>query len=340
MPASLSDVARLVQVSISTVSRALHRPEMVDADTRARVQAAVDALGYVPQGVGRALVSRQTHTVGAVIAQIGASAFAKTIEALRGRLGQAGYTLLLAQPQQADPAHNDPLRALIGRGIDAAVLLGGPCPDAWRDLVRKSRMPLVTIWADAASAQDGDVGFDNYQAGRQAAEHLLSLGHRDFAMISGVRQHNERAARRYLGVLETVAAAGGRLAREHVIETEYGFANGHAAAGRLLARGGRFSAIVCGNDYLAIGVLAALREQGIQVPGDVSVIGFNDTEFSPFACPPLTTVALPSADIGQRAAEALLHALEHHGKVPAPIMLPTGLVARASTGRYGAPTGL
>ena len=154
MPASLHDVAKLVGVSISTVSRALHRPDMVDAATRERVQAGVDALGYVPQGAGRALVSRQTRTVGAVIPQIGASTFIRTIEALRQRLGDAGYTLLLAQPMQEQAgADTAPLRALIERGVDAAVLLGGPCPPRWKELVQKSHVPLVTIWADAAGAQ-------------------------------------------------------------------------------------------------------------------------------------------------------------------------------------------
>src|SRR5690606_4808010 len=98
MAASLQDVARMIGVSISTVSRALHRPEMVDAQTRERINVAVAALGYVPQGVGRALVSRRTHSIGAVVPRIGVSVFGQTIEALRRGLGESNYTLLLAQP--------------------------------------------------------------------------------------------------------------------------------------------------------------------------------------------------------------------------------------------------
>jgi len=330
MPASLHDVARMVGVSISTVSRALHRPHMVDAATRERVQAAVDALAYVPQGVGRALVSRQTRTVGAVIPQIGVSAFAQTVEALRARLGERGYTLLLAQPPHARQSDVDPLRALIERGVDGAVLLGGGRPDSWTELIRKSRLPAVTIWEDAALAQPGDVGFDNYGAGRIAAAHLLELGHRDFAMISGTLAGNRRARQRYLGVLETIAAAGGRLPRDYVVETEYGFATGHAAARSLLAGGARFTALVCGNDYLAIGAMSALREHGVSIPGEISVVGFNDSEFSAYAAPPLTTVAFPSPEIGVAAADMLLARMDG-GQAPDPVMLATRLVVREST---------
>lgn len=333
MAASLQDVARMVGVSISTVSRALHHPDMVDAETRKRIDAAVVALGYVPQGAGRALVSRRTRSIGAVVPRIGVSAFAQTVEALRHHLGAYNYTLLLAQPSIDEQTQIGPLRTLIGRGVDAIVLLDSDYPPSWQDLIKKNGLPAATIWSDASNAQPGAVGFDNYAAGRQAAEHLLELGHHEFAMISGRLQLNQRARRRYLGVLETIAAAGGRLPREHIVEADYSFDEGYHAARALLARRSGFSVLVCGNDYLAVGAMAALREQGLAIPADVSVMGFNDSEFSAYTAPPLTTVRFPSVEIGAAAAGLLLQAIEAGGPPPAAQLLPTSLVVRASTAR-------
>ncbi len=331
MAASLQDVARMVGVSISTVSRALHRPEMVDAGTRERVNAAVTTLGYVPQGVGRALVSRRTGTVGAVIPRVGASAFAQTVEALRQGLREANYTLLLAQPPLEESGDPGPLRSLIERGVDGIVLLGNDCPPLWLDLILKNGLPVATIWADAGHALPGSIGFDNYLAGQQAADHLLALGHRDFAFISGHLAVNQRARQRYQGLLETIAAGGGRLPRQLIVETDYAFDQGYQAVGKLLEERESFTALVCGNDYLALGAMAGLREAGVRIPDEVSVIGFNDSEFAPFVNPPLTTIRFPSVEIGALAARTLLEAIKTRKSMPAPQILSTLLVERAST---------
>ncbi|MCC2595868.1 LacI family DNA-binding transcriptional regulator [Pusillimonas sp. MFBS29] len=332
MAASLQDVARMVGVSISTVSRALHRPEMVDAATRERINVAVAALGYVPQGVGRALVSRRTRSIGAVVPSIGVSAFGQTIEALRQGLGMANYTLLLAQPSIKEQADLSPLRTLIERGVDGIVLLGNDCPPPWIDLITKNDLPFATIWADSGNALAGAIGFDNYVAGRKAAEHLLDLGHREFAFISGHLAFNQRARQRYQGLLETIAAGGGRLSRDLIAETDYGFAEGYQATKELLGKRLKFSALICGNDYLALGATACLREHGLSIPNEVSVIGFNDSQFSAFVDPPLTTIHFPSVEIGMLAAKTLLAAIDSTEPMPPPQMLPTFLVKRSSTG--------
>lgn len=331
MAASLRDVANMVGVSISTVSRALHRPEMVDAKTRARIELAVNALGYVPQGVGRALVSRRTGTIGAVVPRVGVSAFSQTLEALRHALGQENYTLLLAQPGLGEDADIRPLRTLLERGVDGVVLLGNDSPASWHDLATKNKLPVALIWADASNAPAGSVGFDNYQAGKQAADHLLELGHREFAYISGHLAPNQRARQRYLGLLETIAAGHGSLSRELIIETDYGFSEGYQAAQNLLTRKHRFTALICGNDYLALGAIAGLRDKGLRVPDDISVVGFNNSEFAPFVDPPLTTIHFPSVDIGLQAAQTILRGLEANGVMPEATILPTHLVARQST---------
>lgn len=332
MPASLFDVAQAVGVSISTVSRALNHPNMVDEKTRLRIQSAVKMMGYVPQGAGRTLVSKETFTIGAVISQIGASAFAKTIEVLRTQLGKAGYTLLLAQPTEGNISSIGPLRVLIERGVDAVVLLGGGGKylDDWKSLLEKNNIPLVNIWADTSEGNSGDIGFDNYLAGQTAVNHLLSLGHLKFALISGTLEGNQRASRRYLGILETIASNGGQLMRSNIKEADYTFQAGYDATLELLNPYSEFTALVCGNDYLALGAITALRERGLKVPESISVIGFNNSDFSPFINPPLTTVSFPSAEIGMHAAEVLVNLSRKKITITKPITLPTQLIIRES----------
>src|SRR5690625_3571047 len=167
MAASLRDVANMVGVSISTVSRALHRPEMVDAKTRERINLAVAALGYVPQGVGRALVSRRTNTIGAVVPRIGISAFSQTLESLRHALGQENYTLLLAQPHVDEGTDARPIRTLLERGVDGAVLLGNDCPPSWADLAAENNVPVALICADSSNAPARGVDCVDEQAAEQ-----------------------------------------------------------------------------------------------------------------------------------------------------------------------------
>jgi LacI family transcriptional regulator len=333
MPASLFDVAQAVGVSISTVSRALNHPQMVDEKTRLRIQSAVEMMGYVPQGAGRALVSRETCTIGAIISQIGVSAFAKTIEALRTQLSKAGYTLLLAQPTEGNNSSIEPLRVLIERGVDAVVLLGGGGGqhlDDWKNLLEKNNIPHVNIWADASEGNLGDIGLDNYLAGQTAVNYLLSLGHLKFALISGVLGGNQRASRRYLGILETIASNGGQLMRNNIKEADYTFQAGYDATLELLNSPPSFTALICGNDYLALGAIAALRERGLAVPKSISVIGFNNSDFSPFINPPLTTVSFPSVEIGIQAAELLINLSREKNVIPKPLMIPTQLIIRQS----------
>jgi LacI family transcriptional regulator len=221
---------------------------------------------------------------------------------------------------------------LIERGVDAVVLLGGGGKylDDWKYLLEKNNIPLVNIWADTSEGNSGDIGFDNYLAGQTAVNHLLSLGHLKFALISGALDGNQRASRRYLGILETIANNGGQLMRNNIKEADYTFQAGYDATLELLNSRPDFTALICGNDYLALGAITALRERGLEVPKSISVIGFNNSDFSPFINPPLTTVSFPSAEIGMHAAEVLVNLSRKEITVPKSLTLPTKLIIRES----------
>lgn len=327
--ARLADVARLAKVSTATVSRALTLPHKVKAHTLERVQQAARTLGYVAHGAARALASRRTHTIGAVVPTLDNAIFANTIHALQRTLDAAGYVLLLASHEFDADIEARVTRTLIERGVDGLVLLGTTHhPDIYR-MIEAHDVPYVLTWAFDESGNHPCVGFDNRAAAVRIANYLLDLGHRRFAMISGITVHNERAQERLAGVREALAARGISPPPQCVVEKPYTHSGGREGLREVLAGSEPPTAVICGNDVLAIGAIAECHVQGLTVPGDVSVTGFDDMEIASLMKPALTTMRFPTADLGAYAANHLLLRLE--GKaVDLRCKLPTELVVRES----------
>ena len=328
--AKLADVARLARVSTATVSRALTLPEKVKPATAARIRQAVQALGYVAHGAARALASRRTLTVGAVIPTLANAIFASTTHALQKALDVAGYTLVLASHEFDAEMEARVTRALIERGVDGLVLLGTTHHPSVFHMLDTHQIPYVLTWALDPSGRHPCVGFDNRVSAVRITQHLLDLGHREFAMISGVTAGNERAAERLEGVREALGRAGIALAPGRVVEKPYTLAAGREGLREVLRAAPRPSAVVCGNDVLAIGALAECQAQGISVPRDLSVTGFDDLEMAAVVTPALTTVHFPTAELGTYAAQHLLARIAGR-PFETRTELPVELVVRAST---------
>lgn len=328
--AKLADVARLARVSTATVSRTLTQPDKVKPATAARIRQAVQALGYVTHGAARALASRRTQTIGAVIPTLDNAIFANTAHALQKTLDDAGYTLLLACHDFDADVEARVTRALIERGVDGLVLLGVTHHPSVLRMIDTQQMPYVLTWALDASGRHPCVGFDNRAAAVRIARHLLDLGHREFAMISGVLAGNERAAERLEGVRDALSGRGITLAPGRVLQKPYTFSAGRDGVRELLRGAQPPTAIICGNDVLAIGALAECQSMGVAVPRQVSVTGFDDLEIAAVVTPALTTVHFPTAELGAYAAR---HLLARIGGKPFEMRteLPVELVVRAST---------
>jgi LacI family transcriptional regulator len=334
--ARLADVARLAKVSTATVSRALTLPHKVKARTLERVQHAASTLGYVAHGAARALASRRTQTIGAVVPTLNNAIFANTIHALQRTLDAAGYVLLLASHEFDSDIEARVTRTLIERGVDGLVLLGTTHhPDIYR-MIDAHAVPYVLTWAFDESGDHPCVGFDNRAAAVRITNYLLDLGHRRFAVVSGITAHNERAQERLAGVRAALAARGVALPAERVVEKPYTHTGGREGLREVLTAQQRPTAVICGNDVLAIGAIAECHVQGLAVPADVSITGFDDMEIAALMTPALTTVRFPTTDLGVYAANHLLQRLA--GKtVDLRCKLPTELVVRESAAAPGAP---
>ena len=304
--AQLSDVARLAKVSTATASRALTLPHKVRPATATRVQEAACSLGYVAHGAARALATRRTHTIGAVIPTLDNAIFANIMHALQKTLDAAGYTLLLACHEFDGAAEANVTRALLARGIDGLVLFGTSHDRQLYAMIEARRIPYVLAWAFDESGRHPSVGFVHRAAARQLAEHLLDLGHREFAMICGILAGNERVRQRVRGVREALAARGLQLAPGRLIEKPYSLASGREGLRVLMSDPNPPTAVMCGNDVLAIGAIAECAALGIRVPQQLSVTGFDDMEIASLLSPGLTTMHFPADELGRLAAEHLL----------------------------------
>jgi LacI family transcriptional regulator len=327
--AKLADVARLSRVSTATVSRALTLPHKVKPATAARINQAVETLGYVVHGAARALASRRTRTIGAVIPTLDNTIFANTVQALQKTLDEAGYMLLVASHEYDAQVEARVTRALIEHGVDALVLLGTTHQPGLLQLLEAHQVPCVLTWA-LAGGRFPCVGFDNRAAAVSIARHLFELGHRDFAMISGVTAGNERASERQHGVRAALAERGLSLPPQRVVEKPYTLSAGREGLREILAGGPAPTAVICGNDVLAIGALAECHERDIAVPARISITGFDDMEIAAVVTPGLTTVRFPAGDLGALAARHLLARLAGR-EVEMRTELPVELVVRGST---------
>jgi len=327
----LADVARAAGVSLATASRALSEPDLVRRETRARVEAAAAMLGYVPHGAARALATRRSRTIGAVFPPVDNPIFAHATEALARELSAAGYTLLLASHDYSPSAELAAARALLERGVDGMVLVGLDRDPGLYRMLEQSAIPFEITWSLDPGGFHHSVGLAHRAASARLTHHLLALGHIEFAVIAGITLHNDRARDRLAGVREALAGRGIALPASRVVEAPFSVARGRAAFVRLLENAPGFTALVCGNDPLAIGALLECGTRGIAVPGAMSIAGFDDIDLAGEIAPGLTTVHVPSAEIGKRAGQRLLSRLSGE-PVQRIEEMPAPLVVRGTTG--------
>jgi LacI family transcriptional regulator len=327
--ATLNDVAREARVSTATVSRCLNLPDKVSPEVRERVHAAVNKLGYVPHFGGRALASNRSNTVGAVIPTMENAIFARGLQALEEALSAKGITLLVATSNYDVDREAAQIRTLLGRGVDGLVLIGASRPQETYEVLRKGGVPFVLVWNPDGDSRHCSVGFDNRGAARGMTEQVLAIGHRHVAMIAGITAWNDRASDRVLGVREALAAHDLVLAEPYLVEAVYSLSAGGEAAQRLWELTPRPTAIVCGNDVLAVGAIIGLRAIGVTIPSDVSVVGFDDIDLALAVSPALTTVHVPHRRMGRSAADLLYSMIRSGGSIDR-ITFDTEIVFRHS----------
>ena len=327
---TIGDVARRAGASTATVSRVINRPDGVRAALRARVESAVAHLGYVPHAGARTLRSRRTGTIGAIFPTVDNAIFAKAIDALQRRLAEDDHQLLIATSGYEPAVEESQALNLLRRGADGLVLCGCAQLPTLLARLRSRNVPVVHVMSWPLPAGHVGVGFDNALAMRQMVRYLLDLGHRRIAMLAGITRDNDRAAERVRGMREGLAAAGIALAPKALTERRYSLAAARDGLRQLLEASPRPTAIVCGNDVLAIGAMLEAQRLGLDVPHDISIVGFDDLEIASHVNPPLTTVHVPAETMWRQAAESVL-AIVRGEKADHESEIAVSIVVRGST---------
>jgi LacI family transcriptional regulator len=306
------DVAAAAGVSTATVSRAFNAPEKVAPEIREKILKAAATLGWMPHPAGAALASRRTWLVGVLIPTLDNDVFASQVGALQSRLAEAGITVLIGCSNYDSAQAQTQLRTMLARGVEALAIVGEAQRDGVFDMIRARRIPYIITYSYRAQAQHPFAGFDNARAFHNIANHLLDLGHKDFGLIHQPVQDNDRVIARLDGLRLALAEKGIALRPQHIREGIPSLVFGRQSLRDIMdAPGPRPTAIICGNDTLAMGAMIEAQALGIKVPQDLSITGFDDVAMAAHLTPALTTMRVDNAEIGQRAADYLRACLEN-----------------------------
>jgi DNA-binding LacI/PurR family transcriptional regulator len=324
----MHDVARVAGVSHVTVSRVLNDYPNIRPETRERVLAAIGQLGYRRNLAARALVTSRSHAIGVLTPAVAQHGPTSSVLAIESAAREHGYHPLVTSARADDrESVVASLEFLLDRSVEALVVIA-PHPEILAAILELDiTVPLATL--QAPGEHTGlVVGVDQLAGARLATEHLIGLGHRVIQHVSGPATYFEAVARRQ-GYVDALAAAG--LAAPPVIEGDWGAGSGFGAAAVLDPAA---TAVFCANDQTALGLIAALAEQGRQVPGDLSVVGFDDIPESAYFRPGLTTVHQDFDGVGRRVVEVLAARLAGEA-VDDRVLLEPWLIVRDSTAAIG-----
>ena len=324
---TLGMVATAAGVSPSTVSRILNGTAVVSDDKRAAVDEAVAQLGFVPNPMARGLAGGRTLSIGVVTQAIDSPFYGGALRGVEEELSRAGYSPLFVSGHWNAAQEARCIDTLRSRRVDGIIVLTGRLSDAALAAQAQS-LPVVVTGRHLKAPGLYSLHFDNFEGGRLATHHLLSLGHRRIAFINGDPRHPDAKERQrgYRGALE---AAGLRYEPALVMPGRYTEDSGRMAVERLLDSREPFTAIFAANDQMAYGARLALHRRHLHVPGDVSLVGFDDLQSSVYCIPPLSTVHHPVYELGQLAAAAMLQLLA--GETPTAQLPTPRFIAREST---------
>jgi len=337
---TIRDVARRAGVSLSTVSQVLNgRAGYASPATRDRVLAAARELGYRPNALARGLVTSRTGTLGVVITDITRGLFTQVIGSIEQVASAQGYSVLLACAEGVLPEQRA-LETFIDKRVDGIICMSTTAETSADHIVQVNRLglPLVMINRPLHTAELNQIAWDDIEIGQRAMEHLIGLGHRRIAHLSGLHNGVGRrsAVDRVTGYKKALRAARIPLDESLIVEGGYDYAIAFAACGALFDRDDPPTAVFAASDVMAVAIVNALHRRHLEVPEAVSVVGANDDEYAVHVEPPLTTVRLPVVAAGRRAAELILASIGAPTPAePVREMLASELIVRASTAPVG-----
>lgn len=333
---TIADVAAAAGVSMATVSRVLSGSKApIRPETRERVLEAAKALNFRPNAVARGLSGKRTYTVGVLVSDIGNPFYADVIKGVEDAGLPEGYSLFLGNTNFDLARGTTLVHSLIDRRVDGVVILFSRASEEWLTLLAEHNICASIVDRDPALSHLGAVSISvDFEPGiRAAVDHLVALGHRRFAHVSGPLNLHTSLRRReaFLAALE---ARGIKRSQVYSVEGDFHIEGGRAAAKRLFGRQTWPTAVFTANDLMAIGVAGEARDRDLRIPEDLSIIGLDDIWQAGYHTPPLSTVAMPRYEIGFLAMSSLIKQLrlkEEERNGPLELEVRTQFISRKST---------
>jgi len=330
--ATIVDVAKLAGVSPSTVSRVITGKPRISARTSRRVIEVMEELGYYPNMNARNLVAKQSNAIGLVIRSVENTFlnpfFPEVIRGISVAAQQEGFSIFMGMGRDAEEEKACAVKMVQGRQVDGVVLLHSRANDPLLPYLKQMQFPFVVV-GRPKEKQTTYVDNDNVEGAAEATDYLIRKGHTSIAFLGGSMEYIVTVDR-LDGYRKALAAAGLPFREEFVLEADFAEAGGSDAVRRLLSSGERPTALLVMDDVMAVGVLGALRELGLRVPEDVSVVSFNNVPLSRFCSPPLTTVDIGIYELGFLAASQLIERIRHPERPSTQTLVHTRIVERHS----------
>ena len=315
---TINQVAKMAGVSTATVSRALNKPDTVSEAVKKKIERIIKKIGYIPNAGARSLMLKRTGSIGVIVPTLDNAIFAQGLEEFQRQLSQSGYQMLVASTNYDPEIENQQMRNLLLQGVEGIAMFGSSQKLELIRLLRTRKLPYIHI--------------GTLDTPLNGVEYLVQVGHRNFGMIAGKTENNDRARDRVDGVVELLKRNRISLKKESIIEVPYQIQDARIALKKLLQINPSISAVVCGNDVLAIGALLEAQSQGIKIPHQCSILGFDNLELSRHIQPSLSTIHIDAIGMWSKAAHHLMSQINGINRLPRKILADVSLVIRDSTG--------
>ncbi|GGW75787.1 LacI family DNA-binding transcriptional regulator [Alteromonas halophila] len=327
--ATIYEVAERAGVSLSTVSRVLNGRATVNAKLKDKVEKAVRELNYRPNSIARSLASNRSDSVGILVSELNTPFFGDLMQAVESTLREADKHVVITVGHNNLKTEQDAVEFLISRNCDAIIMHVEALSDDFLIDINKNRLPIAVVNRHIDGLDQSSITLNNELGGYLATSHLIGLGHRHIAYITGPMEKRD-AAQRLEGHKRALKEAGLTLNASLIYHGHYEEEDGKAGLLAFLSRNLPFTALVCGNDWMASGAMSCARDLGMSLPADLSIVGFDDVVFAHHVFPRLTTVSNPISQMAEMSARQILNTVYGHDYDVQRLFEPT-LVVREST---------
>ncbi len=329
---TINDVARLAGVSTATVSRVINSPDRVRSHTREKVFKAMKMCNYKYNALARGFATKQSNTIGMIIPNINNPVFAESTRGIQDWAGKHNIQMLLGNSYYRKDLEKSLVKTFLEKQVDGLILTPSNPKGELVTSLLNDNFPIVLLYSTIKTGPISAVGIDNYKGGYADCSHLVDRGHNRIGMIAGKFSISDRSFHRWHGYKKCLSDHKIPYDSALLVQTDYSLTGGRECLKKIMASNPRPTAVFCSNDYLAIGAMKGAREMGISIPGDLSVMGFDDIHMASYVSPGLTTIRQPAYDMGKIGAQILFDRINRSCGIVHK-MLDFKLVVRESTNK-------